>query len=157
MPDPTCSERISAMFARTMSDLRKIDLGDIEALMAHALSFDYIRAGENGNPKPCFRWQLSWGGPQDEFLFPFNRHVIYVGKYTPDDDGLRWNPSATTQCQYWLRDWGDSAHVNLSDGHLRILKEVINTYGYHNYAIDAFKQADGIAPRGEQGEGIDTE
>ena len=152
MADASCEDRIHRAFSNTMRDLSEMDLCDIEQLTNYALSFDYVRRGEIGNPVPCFRWQMSWGGPQDEFLFPFHRQVLFVGHWTSDDDGLRYNPNGTQKCQYWFRDWGDSAHVNLCKDHLDILRKVINTYGYHGYVIEEFKKEKGIAPHGEQGE-----
>jgi len=101
----TCKERINAMYRERMKDLTTLlnnyysgttddDLGD---LFDYGLSFDYIL--EHG--KPYFRYQLSWGGPADEFRF-----------YANYKNG-GWK---LERIEYWFLDWFDSAHKVIATG-----------------------------------------
>lgn len=70
------------------------DLGPISDF---GLCFDYVAAGTYATQREgYFRWQISWGGPSDEFRF-------YV--------------DAQKKChriEYWYMDWFDGAKKNLS-------------------------------------------
>jgi hypothetical protein len=63
------------------------DLGNI---FEYGLSFDYVAPGTFGDQEQgYFRYQLSWGGPSDEFRY-------YV------------NPDLTCyRVEYWFLDWWD--------------------------------------------------
>jgi hypothetical protein len=61
------------------------------------LCFDYVDPNTFTNQKEGYwRWQLSWGGPGDEFR-------IYVN---PD--------KSVHRIEYWYMDWYDGAKVTLS-------------------------------------------
>ena len=79
MGDPTCDQRIDAYLTRELKDLRhlwgpdhdedgcKCDEG---SRWDHGLSFDYVAAGTfKGQREGYYRFQLSTGGPGDEFRF----------------------------------------------------------------------------------------
>ena len=62
-----------------------------------ALGFDYVEPGTfTDQLEGYWRWQLSWGGPGDEFR-------IYIN---PD--------KSVHRIEYWYLDWYDGAHVTLS-------------------------------------------
>ena len=61
------------------------------------LCFDYVDPNTfNDQREGYWRWQLSWGGPGDEFR-------IYIN---PD--------KSVHRIEYWYLDWYDGAHVTLS-------------------------------------------
>ncbi len=61
------------------------------------LCFDYVDPNTfNDQKEGYWRWQLSWGGPGDEFR-------IYIN---PD--------KSVHRIEYWYLDWFDGAHVILS-------------------------------------------
>ena len=82
----TCEERIDAHLASRLDDLQKLwDLytGEIEpdkndpdgftnedAIFEYGLAFDYVAPKTfTDQPEGYWRYQLSWGGPSDEFRF----------------------------------------------------------------------------------------
>lgn len=102
MGQPTCKERVSAKFRGRIKDIRKLwkmycedpeksdeDLGRFDE---YGLSFDYVPPGTFGDQKHgYFRYQLSWGGPSDEFRFFTNPDFsVYL-------------------IEYWFMDWFDGA------------------------------------------------
>ena len=66
-------------------------------LSEYGLSFDYVEPGTfNDQETGYFRYQLSWGGPSDEFR-------IYLNY-----DGL------IDHIEYWYLDWYDGASIKIS-------------------------------------------
>ena len=64
----------------------------------YGLAFDYVEKGTfTDQERGYFRYQLSWGGPSDEFR-------IYV-----DQD------KQITHIDYWFLDWGDGASVRIPE------------------------------------------
>ena len=64
----------------------------------YGLAFDYVEKGTfTDQERGYFRYQLSWGGPSDEFR-------IYV-----DYD------KQITHIDYWFLDWGDGAAVRIPE------------------------------------------
>ena len=62
----------------------------------YGLAFDYVEKGTfTDQERGYFRYQLSWGGPSDEFR-------IYV-----DYD------KQITHIDYWFLDWGDGASIRV--------------------------------------------
>ena len=57
----------------------------------YGLSFDWVEGKTEYNPNAgYYRWQLSWGGPSDEFRFYMDEDRLYV-------------------IEYWFMDWFDGA------------------------------------------------
>src|SRR5665647_2476760 len=99
MPEkqPTCEERIDKELEDRLADIRKLwelekedpdasdeDLGTFNE---YGLCFDYVSPNTfKGQHRGYFRYQLSWGGPSDEFRFEC-------------DENLR-----PTRIQYWYLD-----------------------------------------------------
>ena len=71
-----------------------------EFLKSYSLSFDFIDGvqAEQENTVNYWRWQLSWGGPSDEFRIFWN---LEKGIY---------------KIEYWFLDWYDGAKITLYDG-----------------------------------------
>ena len=66
----------------------------------YALSFDYVAPNTfNDQPEGYFRYQISYGGPSEEFR-------IYANKDAPHS----WT---IYRIEYWFLDWFDGAHINL--------------------------------------------
>ena len=78
-PPETCEQRVDQNLAARLADIRKMwarrmkgldpdeDLGDV---FDYGLSFDYVTAGTFKDVREgFFRWQISTGGPGDEFRF----------------------------------------------------------------------------------------
>ena len=64
----------------------------------YGLAFDYVEKGTfTDQERGYFRYQLSWGGPSDEFR-------IYV-----DYD------KQITHIEYWYLDWGDGASIRIDE------------------------------------------
>ena len=73
----------------------------------YGLSFDYVPIGTfNDQHEGYFRYQISWGGPSEEFRF-------FCG---PD-----YNPY---KIEFWFLDWGDGACKRLYGNDLDILMQV---------------------------------
>ena len=106
MPDveqkqPTCKQRWRAEKDGRIADLRKLweayekdpdtEVEDLGTLNEYGLSFDYVAPGTFSDQDEGFwRYQLSCGGPQDEFRF-----------YS---SGAHDKPY---RIEYWFLDWFD--------------------------------------------------
>jgi len=67
-----------------------------EAFTEYGLAFDYVAPGTfRDQDQGYFRYQLSWGGPSEEFRF-------YV------------NPDLSMyHCEFWFLDWSDGAETEV--------------------------------------------
>lgn len=119
--DLTCDQRVNKEMENELETLRKLwklhqegdeegdeDLGRFEE---HGLCFDYVAPGTfNDQDQGYFRYQISTGGPGDEFRF-------YV------------NPDYSCYCvEYWFLDWYDGAHRELSGEDKDLLLEIYNGF-----------------------------
>jgi len=118
-PRRNCQTRIRTELKKCVADLTKLwelyrtdcearhdELGHIHE---YGLGFDYVAPGTFQEQKEgYFRYQLSWGGPSDEFR-------IFVN---PDLSAHR--------IEYWFMDWFDGAHVVLDGENLKLLDAVYN-------------------------------
>ncbi len=96
-----CNQRIDNELQERLNNLRKLwdnykiektddDLGELHD---YGLAFDYVAPGTFDDQREgYFRYQLSWGGPSDEFRF-------FAG---PD--------LSCHRVEYWFLDWFDGAH-----------------------------------------------
>jgi hypothetical protein len=75
---PTCEERIDAELRSEVETLRAMREAECKGethpdygpFNEHGLSFDYVSPGTfEGQKEGYFRYQISWGGPSDEFRF----------------------------------------------------------------------------------------
>jgi hypothetical protein len=103
----SCEDRVDASLVGTVEVLRDLwnwmeKHGDEYhpehqvSLYDYGLSFDYVEPETfTDEPRGYWRYQLSWGGPSDEFRF-----------FDAGYDG--------TIVEYWFLDWWDGAHRVLS-------------------------------------------
>jgi len=110
----SCERRIEVELRDRVSDLRRLwkayrrdEEGEEGALADCGLCFDYVPAGTfDDHREGYFRYQLSWGGPSDEFRFFVN----------PD--------LSCHRVEYWFLDWFDGAHRILSGANESLLLEL---------------------------------
>lgn len=77
----------------------------------YGLGIDYVAPGTFRDQKRgYFRYQLSWGGPSDEFRFYLDENL---------------NP---TRIEYWFLDWFDGAKIILKGKVLSLLKEIYQDF-----------------------------
>lgn len=121
MTQPNCKERVSAELRGRIQDIRKLwklyhddpeksdeDLGRFEE---YGLAFDYVPPGTwKDQKRGYFRYQLSWGGPSDEFRFFTN----------PDFSPYR--------VEYWFMDWYDGARKILKGRDYDLLMEIFEDF-----------------------------
>jgi len=81
-----CADLVGARFADRLKELNDVE----------GLCFDYVEPRTwTDQLEGYWRWQLSWGGPGDEFR-------IYIN---PD--------KSVHRIEYWYMDWYDGASVTL--------------------------------------------
>lgn len=118
---PTCEELVDAELKDTLDVLKKLWAlyceGDEEGdenygtLPEYGLCFDYVEPGTfDGQKEGYFRYQLSWGGPSDEFRF-----------FTNPDFSVH-------RIEYWYLDWYDGAHRVLKDDGLELMNEIFGWF-----------------------------
>ena len=105
----TCKDRVAENYHSRIEDIRKlwmayredpeVNVPDLGNFNEYGLAFDYVAPGTfNGQRRGYFRYQLSWGGPGDEFRF-----------YTDEN----FKPS---RVEYWFLDWFDGAKRTIRSG-----------------------------------------
>lgn len=124
---PTCAERVTDELKGRIADLTRLwsayqagesdepttaehiatheDLGEFHD---YGLAFDYVAPDTfNDQPEGYWRYQLSWGGPSDEFRF------------------FASAPRSRPYCiEYRFMDWGDGAGVDLQLKDRELLEEI---------------------------------
>jgi len=114
----TCEQRIAESLESRIDDLSAFrDAGfpseyedqpnsdEIGVFHEYGLSWDYVEPDTFADqPEGYYRYQLSWGGPSDEFRF-------YLGGYQPT-------------VFYSFMDWFDGAEVELSGDQRELLLEI---------------------------------
>jgi len=117
----SCEDRVQSHLRERIEDIRKLwkmyqrdtdaydeDLGNLNE---YGLCFDYVAKGTfSDQKKGYFRWQLSFGGPSDEFRFYVDETLV---PYT---------------IEYWFLDWFDGAHVDLEGEDFELLEEIYNDF-----------------------------
>jgi hypothetical protein len=117
----SCKEKVQDELRDRIADIRKLwrlyrkdtdacdeELGRFDE---YGLCFDYVSKDTFRDQKRgFFRWQLSYGGPQDEFRF-----------YT--DENL--DP---IEVEYWFLDWFDGAKVKLCGRDYELLAEIFSDF-----------------------------
>jgi hypothetical protein len=130
----TCEERISSHLQSRLEDLRLLwtlycekgyeasdpDLGSFDE---YGLCFDYVAPRTFHDQKRAyFRYQLSCGGPSDEFRFYVN----------PD--------FSLYEVQYWFLDWFDGAGVMLEGDDYNLLAEIYDFFSEIGSVDAAYKK-----------------
>ena len=136
MTSETCKMRVSANYRARLADLRRLwaaycegeeDVEDLGNIFEYGLCFDYVAPHTfNGQRAGYFRYQLSTGGPGDEFRFYVN---------------LDYEPY---NIEYWLLDWFDGARVRVSLDHKpgQFLSELFTSFFVESEAAkSAYEQA----------------
>ncbi len=97
------------MFLR-LSDIRKLynaenqETDELGSLNEYGLFLDYIEPKTWPNQiKGYWRWQLSWGGPSEEFR-------LYDG---------------STRIEFWFLDWFDGAYAIVPDKDTDMIKSIM--------------------------------
>jgi len=113
--DLPCSERVGLAYESEIETIEELWQDycagkDISGFEQYGLGFDYVD-GE----KPYYRWQLSWGGPSDEFRF-----FTFKSRYSED----------LLRIEYWFMDWYDGAHVDVPLGgdEFGVLEEIFQWF-----------------------------
>lgn len=102
MENLKCEQRIDRVLKGRLTDLDKLlrtkSCADIGKLDEYALCFDYVEAFTfDDQPDAYLRYQISWGGPSDEFRF-----------YVRDD-------ASCYRIEYWFLDWFDGAYRDVTN------------------------------------------
>lgn len=117
--DGKIEDRVASAFKSRMSDLRRLwkaELTGVEDeelgwLIDYGLSFDYVPKGTYiGQDEGYFRYQLSWGGPGDEFRF-------YC------DPALE-----VERVEYWFYDWYVGASIVLEGEDEELLIDIFEWF-----------------------------
>lgn len=116
----TCNDRIDDALNARLDDLSKLwaaflsgrDDDDLGCLNDYGLCFGYVAPGTyDSQPEGYFQYQLSWGGPSDEFRY-------YV------------NPDLTChRVEYWFLDWFDGSYRVLEGDAYRLLLDLFDWFG----------------------------
>jgi hypothetical protein len=132
LKETSCEARIEQHLEGRLDDINRLwnafiagkpdeELGSINE---YALCFDYVAPGTfDDQTEGYFRYQISWGGPGDEFRF-------FV------------NPDFTVhRIEYWFLDWFDGAHRILKDEHWQVLRNLWNWLDACGSVAFAYKEA----------------
>ncbi len=115
----TCEERTDEEMEARLRDLRLLWASyqrseeyceEVESyLFDYGLSFDYVEAGTfRDQQQGYYRYQISWGGPQDEFRFyPGGRYDAW-------------------RVEYWFLNWFDGASRELKGEDRALLLEIFD-------------------------------
>ena len=127
MANPTCDDRIGGEFAGTMKTVRRLwkweqkGRGDEPHpkeetnLNEYGLCADWVAPDTfNDQPTGFFRWQLSWGGPSDEFRF--HGLSLTACGLVPD------------RIEYRFHDWYDGAGVDLEGADFDLLASIFDYF-----------------------------
>jgi hypothetical protein len=129
----SCEARIERELKHRLADIKRLWMahcngsdGEQDVSIAdYGLCFDYVPGGTFSDQREAyFRYQLSWGGPSDEFRFFVN----------PDFSCHR--------IEYWFLDWFDGAHQILTGEDEHLLSELWEWLREIGSAQAAIKNAD---------------
>jgi len=130
----TCNQRIRAELRREIDSFLdpmfrayqegKEDECEEGNFCEHGLSFDYVPASTfDGQKEGYFRYQISWGGPSDEFHF-----------FTDASFSLH-------RVEYCFMDWFDGAKIILQGKDLELLEEIFGHFKDCGTVEHVFNQA----------------
>ena len=130
---PTCEQRVRPALDRTLESLQSLWAlyqEDCEAynddgnLATYHLSFDYVPEGTfDDQEEGYFRYQLSWGGPSDEFRF-----FVGPGFHPP-------------RVEYWFLDWFDGASRRLHGAERELLEDIFQWFKDCGSVTHAYEEA----------------
>ena len=115
-----CKDKVEGAFESRMEDIRTLwkaednKTEDLGSLDEYGLSFDYISAGTFSDQKaPYWRWQLSYGGPTEEFRMYENGDM-----------------------EFWYLDWFDGACVDVGGDDYDIIDNMWGEYKEYYKELD---------------------
>lgn len=106
MSELNCEKRVDEEMKGRLSDVHKLQTGYASDEIDREYSFNAEYVAPNtfdDQPEGYFRYQMSWGGPSDEFRFFVN----------PD--------LSCHRIEYWFLDWIDGAHRDCSDDEVAVM------------------------------------
>lgn len=119
----TCKDRVRPNLESRMDDVRRLwaayfeneSIPDLGRFEEYGLAFDFVAMGTfSDQTEPYFRWQLSTGGPGDEFrIFATRRSAA------------KWD---VHRIEYWFLDWFDGAKVTLTGSDFELIEEIFDWY-----------------------------
>lgn len=120
-----CASKVTDRKNHRIKDLRKLwDLhtehpeaydDELGNMYEYGLSFDYVPAGTfEDQHNGYFRYQLSYGGPSDEFRF-----------YTDPEFNVQ-------TVEYWFLDWFDGAKRELRGSEFQLMDEIFEMFFVHS-------------------------
>ena len=138
---PKCAEVVVEKMRGRMEDIKRLMLAasDMEAteeqredaeqeLNEYGLAFDYVAPDTfEDQPRGYWRWQISWGGPSDEFRFygePLNDWRVHL-----------------EEVEYWYLDWFDGAFCRPSCDDLATLEEWFSQLAECGVCTQLYKDA----------------
>lgn len=118
---PTCKERVNEQLRSRLYDLGKLfrayqegneeSIEDLGTFSEYGLSFDYVAPDTfDDQQEGYFRYQLSCGGPSDEFRFFVNCDL------------------SLHRIEYWFMDWFDGANIILDGSAYNLLSEIYDFF-----------------------------
>jgi len=117
----SCKQRVRRDLRDRLADLQKLfsayrkgneeGVEGLGTFPEYGLSFDYVAPNTYDDQKRgYFRYQLSWGGPADEFRFYCDENFQPV------------------EIEYWFLDWFDGAGIDLSGEDYQLLEEIFQDF-----------------------------
>ena len=105
-----CKDKVKGHFISRMVDIRTLyhaeeqQTEELGSLNDYGLSIDKVEAGTfKGQREDYIRYQLSWGGPSEEFRIFKNGEV-----------------------EFWFLDWFDGASIEVSGDDADIIKDIVS-------------------------------
>ena len=105
----TCKEQVKKRFESRMKDIKTLytaenqETEELGELNYYGLCIDKVEAGTFEKQREDYiRYQLSWGGPSDEFRLFKNGEM-----------------------EYWFLDWGDGASVDVMGSDKDIIEDIV--------------------------------
>ena len=97
-----CINRVNDEYQSRLKEIKKAyknkNLDFVEWLNEFGLGWDYVLSNTFDNQEQgYYRWQLSWGGPSDEFRI-----------FTDHEKNIQ-------SVEYWFLDWFDGASIKVND------------------------------------------
>ena len=120
--DAKCGDKVRTALTNRLADIRKLWKAyqsgdedkyseDIGTFPEYGLCFDYVAPETfTDQPRGYFRYQISYGGPSEEFRF-----------YT--DESLD-----AYKIEFWLLDWFDGAKRNLNGKRFELMSEIFDFF-----------------------------
>ena len=118
----TCQDRVERAMESRIDDLRKLweaycdgdedrHCDDLGNMCEYGVCFDYVAAGTFTDQKTgYFRFQISYGGPSEEFRF-----------YTDPEFNVE-------SMAFWFLDWFDGAESELTGEDFKLLDEIFDSF-----------------------------